>query len=68
MEGEGDFGVLHFRRRCHDMLTAVMFFKYIQVTKQALRCTSRTLQYKMITKKGITDASDILRQEGGQIV
>ena len=35
---------------------------FIQATEQAVRCTSRTLLYKMITRKDITDASDILRQ------
>ena len=51
-----------------NMLSAVNIFKYIQVTQQALRCTSRILRYKMIKRKGITDASDILRQEGSQTV
>ena len=50
------------------MLSAVNFFKYIQVKQQALRCTSRTLQYKTIMRKGITNASDILRQDVGQTV
>ena len=50
------------------MISADNFFMHIQATEQPWRCTSRALLYKMITRKDITYASDILRQEEVQTV
>lgn len=61
---EGDSEELHFRRGNYDMISVVNFFIYhIQETDQELRCTSRTLQYKMMKGRDFIDASDILLQE-----
>lgn len=56
------------RRYCISVEVADNFFMQLQATDQALRCTSRTLLYKMITRKDLTNASDIPRQEDVQTV